>query len=167
MKRSTSRSLGIILACALLASCDSRYGEPVQFKKDSTRSKPTPPFKPGFGEFMSSVQVHHEKLYFAAKAGNWALADFEMHEIGEAMDDLRTYCTDRPETAKLDMITPPLDSVSAAINRSDSTAFFRHFTYLTMTCNNCHQATDHGFNRIVIPTRPPFSNQDFNPVNGQ
>lgn len=164
MKRPVAISFVVMLTLAWISSCDSRYAEPASFKKDSTRNSPTPPFKPGFGEFMGSIQVHHEKLFFAGKAGNWELADFEMHEIGEAIDDLKAYCTDRPETAKLPMIVPPLDSVSAAISRKDSTAFFRHFTYLTRTCNNCHQVTDHGFNKIIQPTRPPFSNQDFKPV---
>ena len=156
------------LAIALLAlSCKSTPSSKERARTDSSKLSAPPPFKPGFGEFMASIQVHHEKLYFAGKNHNWALADFEMHEIGEAIDNLKIYCTDRPETAKLPMIGPPLDSVAASVSRQDSTAFFRHFSYLTQACNDCHQATDHGFNRIVLPTRPPFSNQDFRPVNGR
>jgi hypothetical protein len=147
----------IMILGLLVLSCTSNGPMPAK----------VPPFKPGFGEFMSAIQVHHEKLYFAGVNQNWALADFEMHEIGEAIDNLKIYCTDRPETSKLAMIGPSLDSVAASVNRRDSSAFFRHFSYLTQACNDCHQATDHGFNRIVLPTRPPFSNQDFKPVNAQ
>jgi len=50
-------------------------------------------YKPGFGEFMGGIQVHHEKLWFAGTNQNWKLAGFEIHEIKESMDDIRKYCT--------------------------------------------------------------------------
>src|SRR5579871_2128140 len=72
-------------------------------------------YKPGLGEFMSGIQVHHEKLWFAGKAGNWPLADFEIGEIKESIDDIRQFCIDRPEVSSLPMILPALDSLDAAI----------------------------------------------------
>ena len=65
-------------------------------------------YKPGLGEFMSGIQVHHAKLWFAGTAANWKLADFEVGEIKETLDDVEKYCTDRPELASLPMIHPPL-----------------------------------------------------------
>lgn len=118
-------------------------------------------YTPGLGEFMSGIQVHHEKLWFAGKAANWELADFELGEIRESLDDIRHYCTDRPEVASLPMIQPPLDSLAAAVKKQDPAAFKSSFLLLTTTCNNCHQATKHGYNVIQVPTTPPFSNQVF------
>jgi hypothetical protein len=118
-------------------------------------------YAPGLGEFMSGIQVHHEKLWFAGKAANWELADFELGEIKESLDDIRQYCSNRPEVASLPMIQPPLDSLAAAVKKQDAAAFKRGFLFLTTTCNNCHQATKHGFNVITIPATPPFSNQVF------
>src|SRR5215469_11885844 len=54
-------------------------------------------YAPGLGEFMSGIQVHHEKLWFAGRAENWKLAEFEIGEMQEAVDDIKKYCTDRPE----------------------------------------------------------------------
>jgi hypothetical protein len=34
-------------------------------------------YTPGFGDLMSSIQVHHSKLWFAGKNQNWALAAYE------------------------------------------------------------------------------------------
>ena len=107
-------------------------------------------YTPGLGEFMSGIQVHHEKLWFAGKAANWELADFELGEIKESH-----------EVASLPMIQPPLDSLAAAVKKQDPTAFKSGFLLLTTTCNNCHQATKHGYNVIRVPTTPPFSNQVF------
>ncbi|HEV9038676.1 MAG TPA: hypothetical protein VGQ51_18695 [Puia sp.] len=118
-------------------------------------------YTPGLGEFMSGIQVHHEKLWFAGKTENWKLADFEIGEMQEAIDDIKKYCTDRPEVASLPMLQPALDSVSHAVSRADGDAFRNGFVYLTATCNNCHRATKHEFNVIQLPTTVPFSNQVF------
>lgn len=133
----------------------------LQRETDSLRQQLHNTYTPGLGEFMSGIQVHHAKLWFAGKAQNWKLAGFEMGEIHEAVDDIRKFCTDRPEVTSLPMLDPALDSVAAAIARSDAPAFKRNFVLLTETCNNCHRATRHEFNVIRIPTTPPVTNQVF------
>lgn len=128
---------------------------------DSLEKKLAASYKPGLGEFMSSIQVHHAKLWFAGEAQNWELADFEMTEIKEALDDIPIYCSGRQEISELDMIYPALDSISKSINTKNTVRFKSSFNMLTSNCNNCHQATQHGFNVIKIPDQAPFSNQDF------
>jgi hypothetical protein len=120
-------------------------------------------YKPGLGEFMSSIQVHHNKLWFAGEARNWKLADFEIHEITEAIEGIEKYETEREETKKISMIKEPLDSVGAAIAHQDFTGFRKGYQLLTNTCNECHEATHFEFNTVKIPDKPPFSNQDFKP----
>lgn len=120
-------------------------------------------YKPGFGEFMSTVQVHHEKLWFAGTNANWPLADFEVHEIEETLDDLKQYQKERKETALLGMIGPALDSVETAIGKQDTAMFRASYLLLTNTCNSCHVATEHGFVVIKTPDTPPFSGQVFLP----
>lgn len=133
----------------------------LQSQIDSLQSQLKNSYAPGFGEFMSGIQVHHEKLWFAGINQNWKLADFEIHEIEESLDDIKKYCTDRPESKSIDMINAPLDSVSKAIVSKNETEFKSGYLLLTNTCNSCHQATNHEFNVITIPTTPPFSNQVF------
>lgn len=118
-------------------------------------------YKPGFGEFMSNIQVHHAKLWFAGKAENWELATFEMNEMREALDGIKTFNSDRSETEAIGMIDPALDSMKNAIQIRNTSAFERNYNLLTNTCNSCHQATGHAYNMITIPTTPPFSNQSF------
>ncbi|MDR0792444.1 MAG: hypothetical protein LBE82_03985 [Chitinophagaceae bacterium] len=152
-----------LLLTAIVLSCNNnnRDIQNLQNKINLLQSKIDSAYKPGFGEFMSSIQVHHEKLWFAGINQNWALADFEMGEIKEALDGIKEYCTDRPETASLKMITEPLENVNNAIAQKNLTQFKNNFTALTATCNSCHQETNHAFNTIKIPETPPFSNQDF------
>lgn len=128
---------------------------------DSLNKKIANNYKPGFGEFMSSIQAHHSKLWFAGQNKNWRLADFEVHEIIEALDDIREFQKERKESESIDMINPVLDSVNSAIQQKDLVKFRNSFTLLTNTCNNCHKAVDFEFIKIKVPESTPFSNQDF------
>lgn len=68
-----------------LISCNQQTDQ-IQFlqkRVDSLDHKVAGTYKPGFGEFMSDIQVHHNKLWFAGQNQNWKLADFEIHEIME------------------------------------------------------------------------------------
>jgi hypothetical protein len=157
------RAILILLAIVLFACNHQQPGEKQNFQSqiDSLQSQLKNTYAPGFGEFMSGIQVHHEKLWFAGINQNWKLADFEIHEIEESLEDIKKYCTDRPESKSIDMINAPLDSVSKAIVSKNETEFKSGYLLLTNTCNSCHQATNHEFNVITVPTTPPFSNQVF------
>lgn len=133
----------------------------LEHQLDSLQAQIANTYTPGFGEFMSGIQAHHAKLWFAGINENWELADFEIQEIEEGLEDLGKFCTDRPEIAKLPMITAPLDSVAYAIQVKNLALFKSSFQTLTQTCNNCHAATDHAFNVVIIPQASPFPNQDF------
>jgi hypothetical protein len=152
--------LSLIIA---LSSCNSssEKTQALQNRIDSLESKLAQTYKPGLGEFMSSIQIHHAKLWFAGENQNWQLAGFEIGEIKEALEDIPVYCADRPEVQKLTMINPALDSLGDAINTKNLQQFKDGFILLTATCNSCHHATNHAFNVIKIPDAPPFSNQDF------
>lgn len=118
-------------------------------------------YKPGLCEFMINLQIHHAKLYFAGTNENWALADFEIHEIKEALEDIETFCSDRTETKSITIIEPVIDSLNTSIAQKNKNSFNNDFNLLTNSCNNCHQSTGHSFNVIKTPDTPPFSNQVF------
>jgi hypothetical protein len=152
----------IIVGFVSLVACNpGGQNAALQAQVDRLQKQVDSAYAPGLGEFMSGIQVHHEKLWFAGTAGNWKLADFEVGEIKEALDDIEKYCADRPEVSSLPMIRPAVDSISAAVSTGNGVAFKSAFVLLTGTCNNCHRATKHEFNVIQTPTTPPFSNQVF------
>jgi hypothetical protein len=93
------------------------------------------------------------------KNGNWELANFELEESGKLGD---RNCQQRPaRNQNLLMIYSPLDSLKSAITKKDPADFNRSYIFLTNTCNNCHQVTSHGFNKIKIPDMPPVTDQVF------
>src|SRR5579872_2611026 len=118
-----------------LTSCTtgSQDNSALQAQVDRLQKQVDNSYKPGLGEFMSGIQVHHAKLWFAGNAGNWKLADFEVGEIKESLDDVEKYCSDRPEVTSLPMIRPPVDSISAAVNAGNLPAFKNAFILLTNT----------------------------------
>jgi hypothetical protein len=154
---------GLLFFFLSCSSPDDQTSKKLQAEIDSLRQQLDSTYKPGFGEFMSGIQVHHEKLWFAGLNSNWKLADFEINEMKEALQDLQTYCKDRPERQSLTMIMGPLESVNKAVQTKDLPSFKSAFITLTNTCNTCHQATNHAFNVIRLPETPPFSNQVFKP----
>jgi hypothetical protein len=133
----------------------------LQNRIDSLERKLADTYKPGFGEFMSGIQAHHSKLWFAGQNENWKLADFEVHEIMEAIEDIQKFQTERKESQMTGMINPALDSVNKAIQQKNPALFKSSYTLLTNTCNNCHRESGFEFNVVKIPDTQPFSNQDF------
>lgn len=160
------KSIVFISPLFLLIACNqtSSYEKKLQDKVDSLQIQLNETYKPGLGEFMSGIQTHHAKLWFAGINQNWPLADFEVNEIKESLEDIQKFCSDRPEVKSIGMISQPIDSVNNAIQQKNLPLFTSSFTLLTNTCNNCHKATEHGFNVVTIPVSPPVSNQDFKPA---
>lgn len=153
--------VSIIFFVGMFACNQPKDDLTLQNRIDSLEQKFSNTYKPGFGEFMSGIQVHHAKLWFAGQNQNWELASFEINEIEESLSNIKKYCTDRPETKLITMIDQPIDDLSSAIKSKDLVQFKNSYILLTNTCNSCHQSTSHAFNVITIPASPPFSNQNF------
>lgn len=153
----------VIIIATIICGCSQSTAneESLTRRVDSLQSKLADAYKPGFGEFMSSIQAHHAKLWFAGQNENWQLCDFEIHEIMENIEDIKKYETDRKESQLIDMINPSIDTLNAAIQKKDPVLFRNGFVVLTNTCNNCHKVAKFGFNVVKIPETQTFSNQDF------
>lgn len=135
----------------------------LQNRVDSLENAMNNVYKPGFGEFMGNIQGHHIKLWYAGINRNWKLADFELKEIRETVEDIQKFESDREESKVIGMLEPALDNVDTAIARQDPAAFKANFQSLTNTCNACHKAVHFEFNVVKIPDSQPFSNQEFKP----
>lgn len=160
------RQILLILLAFGLFTCNQQTDNTkiLQSRIDSLEIKLANTYKPGFGDFMGTIQAHHSKLWFAGQNENWELADFEVHEIMEAIEAIQKFQAEREESQLIGMINPALDSVDKAIEQKNSALFKSSYILLTNTCNSCHQATKLGFNVVKIPDSSPFSNQEFKPV---
>lgn len=148
-----------IVPMLLFISCND--SNKLREQVDNLEAKSVNTYKPGFGEFMTNIQIHHAKLWFAGENKNWKLADFELNEITETLDAIKKYQSDREESKALPIINPAIDSVRIAIQKQNPKSFIHSYTILTNTCNVCHQSVKFEFNIVKIPDTVPFSNQDF------
>jgi len=156
------RILLIISASCLLACNEPGKTARLQKQVDSLKQQLASAYKPGFGEFMSGIQVHHAKLWFAGQNENWQLANFELNEIKESVENIRKCYPEREESRMLfHLLGPALDTMNQSIQQKDLSVFKISYSILTNTCNNCHRVATFGFNIVTIPSKPPFSNQDF------
>jgi len=115
---------------------------------------------PGLGEIMTLQQLRHIKLWFAGRAGNWALADYEIGELNEGFEDVDKLLGGDTVRA---MVGDPIKALQKAIEDKNRTAFTSAFDKLSAGCNNCHRTLDHGFIVIQRPALLPYSDQAFEP----
>ena len=127
-----------------------------------------PAYAPGLGDFMTAyVQPHHIKLWYAGEAADWRLAAYEADELSETFEDVVTYHSDweNVPVAQLvkTIIEPSLDKVKAAIDAKSVARFGAAYMTLTSACNACHTAAKKDFIEIKVPTRDPYTDQNFAP----
>jgi len=128
-------------------------------------------YVPGLGELMTLQQMRHTKLWLAEQGGNWDLAAYEVKELGEGFDDIIKFDPTHegspvaPKDAIPRMVTRPLADVGDAVTKKNAAAFAQAYDALTEACNNCHQATNFGFNRVQRPAEAnPYPDQLFAPA---
>jgi hypothetical protein len=158
------------LAASLLLCCRQAPPPPPPAPAPVAATTPAPtPYVPGLGEFMAFQQMRHAKLWFAAEAGNWDLANYELGELREGFADIaRLHPTQEGSPVPIDqaietMLTDPLGNLGKAIAAKDRRAFEDAYGMLTEGCNSCHQATNHGFDVVQRPKSNTFGNQSFAP----
>jgi cytochrome c553 len=130
-------------------------------------SEPAQPYAPGLVEYMLTAQSHHAKLWLAGNARNWNLADYQLDELKELLEDVAKRIPryrDVPVGQMIEAATlPSLEEVEAAIKMRNGRAFATAFDKLTAACNACHEAANRGFIVIRRPAMSPFPNQSFSP----
>lgn len=157
------KKLLIIIFTSLVYGCTQPVPAP-QVEMETEHEAEHEQYKSGMGEMMVSIQVRHSKLWFAGINSNWKLAQFEVEEIREALEDIQKFNSERVESQSVPMLFAALDSMEVVIKNQNTEQFKNGFVNLTNTCNSCHRATNFEFNVIKIPDTPPFSNQEFKPI---
>lgn len=156
-------SAGLVLLF-MVSGCNEKKTPDAQLE---ARLKALEAAAPGVGEIMSGVQLHFAKLYFAGKAQNWGLAEFELHEIEENLDKAVTL---RPEENGTNLVgladgfkQTQLAALGTAAQHKDWSAFQSAYTEAIGVCNGCHEETTRPFIVITVPAAPPVPNQQWEP----
>jgi hypothetical protein len=150
------RSLGVPAGAGLAKLQDS-------LKNVQTEVKAAKDLAPGLGEYMTTIQLHASKLWFAAKASNWLLAEYELDELRETMEAAKGLNAEKNGVK----ISNVLDSVlqtqvaqlAESIKRQSAVEFQKSYDETLAACNGCHAESGHKFIQIIRPSAPPVSNQ--------
>ena len=162
----------IVLAVIFLAGCSQQQNtnsNTALEAKVAEMEKTIDDLKPGLGEIMGVIQQHHAKLYYAGTKANWPLAEYELSEIQESLDDaMKFYPKFKDVQAPLTELIPlmtkaSLAQVGAAIEQKNEKSFVQAFGVLSQSCSNCHAAANHPFVKIQAPSDANLSNQKFAP----
>lgn len=114
----------------------------------------------GLSEIMTLQQLRHIKLWFAGSAGNWALADYELGELGDGFADVDQLLGG---SIVENMVGAPLKELQKVVDEKNRAAFPAAFDSLSAGCNACHHTLDHAFIVIKRPELLPYSDQSFEP----
>src|SRR5215467_972829 len=164
------RTTGILVAALLLpivANAQAPAPSPANESSKETAKNTPKAYVPGLEQFMNVILMEHNKLWFAAKARNWPLAEYQLGEIKEIMGDVQDFVPTFKNLPLADMldtvITKEIATLEKSIEAKDYKAFVAGYDKLTAACNACHQGTENAFVVIRRPTRPAFTNQDYEP----
>ena len=111
-------------------------------------------FVPGMGTIMPDIGARTWKLYYSAKAGNWAMATFQLGEITGLM---RTGATTRPQYADdLNGFSSEfLQKIREAVRIQDFARFETAFQETVAMANEFHEGVGREYIVWKLPDQPP------------
>jgi hypothetical protein len=122
---------------------------------------------PGLGEYMTTFQLHMAKLWFAAHASNWGLAQYELGELAETMGAAEALHAVKNNVNTAGVIESVRGTQVVALEKSiadrNESSFVHTYSQTVETCNSCHRAVGYGFIFITQPASPPVFNQRWKP----
>jgi cytochrome c553 len=118
--------------------------------------------QPGLGTVMMEYGKRFALAKFAADAGDWGMAQYQITEATEIQEVGETT---RPKNTPLlkNFEHTLLDPLQEDIQRKDLGSFQKNYSAAIEGCNACHQATGHGYVRVQIPPTSPEPFLQFGP----
>jgi hypothetical protein len=146
----------ILVASCLLTVSAVSYASPPDWLKGSTEEKikTLADLQPGLGTVMIEYGNRMSTMYYAAKGGNWGMADYqlkearEIQEVGENTRPGRAAMLKAFESANL-------EKLAAAIKAKNWKKFNAEFKQTVVACNGCHAANGFSFIKYQLPKSSP------------
>ena len=114
--------------------------------------------QPGLGTIMQEIGRRFTAIFYAARGGNWDLANYqlkELREIQEVGEITRPKRKDALVSFEESFLGGEEDAAEGtlqdAINKKNIVAFNKSFKAATEGCNGCHQATGFSYIKYRLP----------------
>jgi hypothetical protein len=111
----------------------------------------------------TSYLLHMVKFWFAAKASNWELSQYELDELKETMEAVKGLNAEKNgvkvSNVPDSVLQTQVAQLAEAIKRKSPAEFQKLYDETLSACNGCHTEAGYKFIHIVRPTAPPVTNQ--------
>jgi len=116
--------------------------------------------QPGLGTVMMEYGNRFANIHFAAEAGNWGLAEYQLKEAREIQEVGEIT---RPARAKplKEFEQTFLDPLEEAIKNEDLSLFKKRYAEAVAGCNDCHVLSRFPFIQFVVPEKPLETNLNY------
>ena len=108
----------------------------------------------GLGTLMIEFGHRFYVAYYAAQAGNWGLADYEIHELIEAQEVAEATRPKYTEELKA-FEHGVLAKLQKTIKAKDWKQFEVKYEETTKACNTCHAKNGHPYIQYKLPKEAP------------
>ena len=145
----------VVAASCLVMLAGAAYAQS-DWLKGSTEDKlkALAQIQPGVGTVMIEYSTRFANLYYSAKGGNWALADYMLKEMREIQEVGETTRPGRAASLKAFESTY-LDPLEKTIKAKNTKEFDTAFNAALKGCNSCHVSNDFAFIKYELPKAPP------------
>jgi len=146
---------GLGAAAAVAASDAGISSGPVESRVDALAK-----IQPGLGTVMTDYGNRFVDVFYAAKGGNWGLAQYQLNEMREIQEVGEATRPNHAEELK-GFEEAFLDPLAQAILKKDRSKFNGLYRDAIGGCNGCHAGTGHEFIHFHLPNRPVEAYLDF------
>jgi hypothetical protein len=150
-------STGLLIAVFMFAPV---MAEEVPFATPPLTRHPSESAVGSLANIMATIQLRHIKSWFAGKAKNWDLLNYEAQKLEDDFIAAALFYRNLP-VDNVALVNGPLRRLMAAAQKKDYSLYAKAFDELTAGCNSCHVAGQVGYIHIQVPKSSPFSDQSY------
>lgn len=144
----------VIAISCLMMLAGAAYAESSWLKgSNDEKLKTLADLQPGLGTIMIEYSGRYTNMYYAAKGGNWGLADYMLKEAREIQEVGETTRPGRASSLKA-FEQAYLDPLEKTIKAKDFKAFKTAFNRGIEGCNGCHASNGFPFIKYQLPKAP-------------
>lgn len=153
MSRRVASLIGLVLLPVFVLGAGEPGEKSIREGDLESRVDALASIQPGLGVVMHEIGYRFAAVYWAAKGGNWGLAQYQLKELGEAQEVAEVTRPHRQEMLKAfeDSYLAPLRKT---VEAQDSEGFGKRFVEAQQGCNACHSAMGYGFIQVHVPESP-------------
>ena len=149
LKIKTLVGIGFLMGATVILAQDAPWLKGTTAEK----LKALAAIQPGLGTVMIEYSNRAGNVYYAAQAGNWGLAAYQLNEMTEVQEVAETTRPGRAKALRA-FEKSALSPLAKDVVNQDATAFRGDFDTMVTQCNGCHRANGYGFIVYKLPDRP-------------